>query len=119
MNRRGSLSQGARATIAVLALYGLVLQVFLAGLAPPVLGKAHGFAELCAPAQDGGEAPVKQDRHGCCAALCSPLATPLAPVGATLAAWPEASTRVVSSTAPPAARGPPTRAHSPRGPPTA
>ncbi|TDR93689.1 hypothetical protein [Enterovirga rhinocerotis] len=121
MSSRSSLSRGARATIAVIALYGLVLQAFLTGFVPIGGADAHGFAELCAPVQDAGESPAKQPHQACCTLACSPLAAPVPEASAAPAAWSHRQAVAVSfpASAPPPARGPPVHAHAPRGPPAA
>ena len=121
MSRRKPTSQGARATIAVVALYAFVLQAFFTGLLPVAGAKAHGFAELCSPVSGDGEAPGRHDAKGCCTAACAPLAVPLPQADAASVPWSRrATSRVVSAqTAPPQARAPPVHDHSPRGPPAA
>jgi hypothetical protein len=114
--------QGARAAVAVVALYALVLQAFLTGLLPVGAAQAHGFAELCAPAQDGSGQPARHDGKGCCTAACAPLALPVPdPLAAAAVAWPPRAAIILafSAAAPPPARGPPVESHSPRGPPRA
>lgn len=120
MNSRGILSQGVRATIAVVALYGLLLQAFLTGFLPMGGAQTHGFAELCAPAQDSG-APAKHDKAGCCTAACISAAAPPPEQIATALSWPlrKAQGFAFREAAQPPARGPPLDDHPPRGPPTA
>lgn len=115
------MSQGARATIAVIALYAFVLQAFLVGMLPMAGAQAHGFAELCSPAGSDGGAPAKHDAKGCCTAACAPLAIPLPTLDVSALAWPRRTTHIalVETALPPPARGPPIHAHSPRGPPAA
>lgn len=120
MNRRSVLGQGACATIAVVALYGLLLQAFLAGLLPLAGAQAHGLSEICAPLQDGG-GPAKHDAAGCCTAACNSVAAPPPDQIATSLAWPrrEAQSVALKQAVPPPPRGPPRDDHPPRGPPTA
>lgn len=118
---RNPTNRGVRATIAVVALYAFVLQAFFTGMLPMGGAQAHGFAELCAPAQGDGEAPAKHDARGCCTAACAPLAMPLPSLDLATLAWPmrAATLAVFDAALPPPARGPPIHAHSPRGPPAA
>ena len=114
---------GARAVIALVALYGLFLQAFLSGMLPaPGVHGPDGIS-ICAPADAAGpeERGGKPARHDCCIAACpGPVAAPPDP-GATAAAWPPRSAVRVSWT--PAdtilSTGPPVHAASARGPPSA
>lgn len=121
MSRGSLLSQGARATIAVVALYAFVLQAFLTGFVPADGPAAHGFSELCAPLHQDDGAPAKQVHKTCCATACSPFAAPVPEAPAASVAWPQRVAVAVTFTAsaPLPARGPPVHSHSPRGPPAA
>ncbi|MEH3148392.1 MAG: hypothetical protein PGN34_24400 [Methylobacterium frigidaeris] len=109
------------AIIAVIALYALVLRVFLGGLAPTDAVMAAEV--ICAHA--AAEAPVGKDpacpRHACCvAAQAAPLFAPPSP-DAVAIAWP--LRRVIAAIRPaaeaPPARAPPRTRPDPRGPPLA
>lgn len=115
------MSRGARATIAVVALYALVLQAFLTGTLPVTSAQVHGFGEICAPADPGSEAPAKHEGKGCCTAACAPLAAPLPVLDVSTLAWPARSAVVAAfpAASPPPARGPPIHDRSARGPPLA
>lgn len=119
MIRRSLMSQGARATIAVVALYAFVLQAFLAGMLPVPTANAFGFAELCSPSPGDGGVPTKHDAKDCCTAACTPVAIPLPNHDASAIAWParRLATALFDPALPPPARGPPIHSHSPRGPP--
>ncbi len=112
-----------RALVAVLALYGLVLQAFLAGLAPgPVAATvpaASSAGILCQTHQaPAGSEPLAR-AHACCTLACPAPLPPPAP--ATGEAWPPRSAIVLSwslsGTAP--AHASPARPASARGPPVA
>ncbi|MFF9550786.1 hypothetical protein [Methylobacterium fujisawaense] len=105
------------------ALYGLVLQAFLATLLP-VATRAREAGVICA-AQDGGGVPSDHGtscpEHLCCLAvhLGQPLAAPV-PVSASLATlWRLVIVQVWRPVEVRSARGPPDRAVSSRGPPAA
>lgn len=119
MSSRRILSRGARATIAVVALYGLVLQAFLASFADPVSGQAHGASGFCSPVQGEQGAPARPDRHDCCLLACTSLPPP--PGGASALVSPPRAAIVLAfaRAALPPARAPPKGAHSPRAPPAA
>lgn len=121
MSSRSIKGQRARATIAVIALYALVLQAFLTGLLPISGAQAHGFAELCSPVQDDGGAPKKHDGKSCCVTACASLAAPLPQVDTVSLAWPRLETTLVvfSGSPSPPARAPPIHDQSARGPPQA
>ncbi|ACL60145.1 hypothetical protein [Methylobacterium nodulans] len=107
-----------RAAVAMLALYGLVLQAFLTGLNSVPAASAAGV--ICAAHESGRESPGPHPGHVCCIAAClGPIAPCLPPGGQ--AAWP--SRRVIAVAWQPAseapARGPPPRPSSARGPPLA
>ena len=115
-----------RALVAVVALYGLLLQAFLAGFAPVPAFATAGHAEICAPIADTDEAaghPVGGARHECCLAACAAAATALPALDAASIAvdWPErASTRIARfGRDVPQATGPPRSALHARGPPSA
>ena len=114
-------SASLRALVGALALYGLLLQAFLAAAttaprpaASGVICAEHGSG---APANDG---PVRHDHQCCTAAVqAGTLAPPPEPGFA--AAWPPRA-EVLVAWRPEASvlrTGPPTRAHSARGPPAA
>ena len=96
-DRTGGAPRILRGLTAVAALYALVLQALLGGIATlPVAGApailclqaADGAASAQAAAKDGLPAP---DSHhtGCCTAAHHPFAAALPPLVSTAAAWPE------------------------------
>ncbi|AWN53051.1 hypothetical protein DK412_16655 [Methylobacterium sp. 17Sr1-1] len=111
-----------RGVAAVLSLYGLVLQAFLAGLAPAPVTAGAGL--LCqshrAPADQipSGKAPLVH-AHACCTVACQAYPAPPAP--AMAAAWPPRMAVVLfwSVAAADPARAAPARPASARGPPAA
>ena len=109
------------AVIWMIALYGLVLQAFLAGATAPVL--AAGGSALCAALDhdgDGAPGPDPHHDHACClAAPTAALPAPTADVSAV--AWPPGASLAFTSPARtrPPATGPPSRPHQPRAPPLA
>ena len=127
-DRNGGTPRFARALASVVALYALVLQALLGGIAALPVADAPAF--LCAQIGDqvGGETAAP-DRHpapdahhaGCCtAASHAPVAAP-PPPSASGPAWPEAAASHATWLAPHRriARPPPfTLAHA-RAPPAA
>ena len=119
---RGCLPQTVqgRAIIAVIALYALVLQAFLGGLAPLPAAPLGGVicAEHDSSSVPGDHGPAC-NQHACCtAAQAAQLLHPLlsafatiawAPPRAVPAPWRDAGTAQ--------ARAPPDQSVSPRGPP--
>ncbi|TNC10194.1 hypothetical protein FF100_23185 [Methylobacterium terricola] len=114
-HRSGGRAARGRAVVAVLTLYGLVLQAFLTGLGPAPV--AAGIGILCqehpgSPGRDGLVHP-----HACCPLACSGSVAPPAPAAGQ--AWPRraalgpvwrvAATAALRSPAagPASARGPP------------
>ena len=127
--KRHDRSRGAprslRALTAVAALYALVLQALLGGIAALPVAGAPGL--LCAQLADGdGGAP--DERHptpphghaGCCTAA-SHAPTPAPPPEAGPAVWPDRSVTRIGWRArgPQAARAPPHTLASARAPPVA
>ena len=121
MRRASTLSVKARAILGVIALYGLLLQGFLAAATPVPVTDLAGI--LCVTHDGAGsgspDTPVRHDHQCCTAAPVGALGPPplsdafsawsLPP--STLVAWrPEASLFKT---------GPPTHSHSARGPPSA
>lgn len=111
-----------RRVAAVLSLYGLVLQAFLAGLAPAPVAAGTGF--LCQSHQaaadqtpSGKEPPVHV--HACCTVACQ--ASPAPPAPAPAPAWPPRAVLVLSWSVESAepGRAAPARPASARGPPAA
>ncbi len=113
-----------RAAVAVVALYGLLLQALLTSMASPPPAAGPGLSAICSP--NGGDhaspdgQPTSHDRHGCCTAACAAtiMATPAPSHG--LVAWPRRDTtnvlwRTAHTILP---TGPPVFAASARGPPT-
>ena len=110
-----------RVAIAVAALYALILQSFIGGLA--LLPSITAGGVICAE-HDGSTVPDGQGsachQHACCvtaqaAKLLDPLGSAFAtvhwlPVPVSSVPWPEAGTH--------RARAPPGQSVSPRGPPT-
>ncbi|HMO29715.1 hypothetical protein [Enterovirga sp.] len=119
MSSRRILSRGARATIAVAALYGLLLQAFLAGLALPDSVREHGVSGFCSPLQDEPGAPARHHQHDCCLLACASLPPPPGAASALVTVPRAAIVLAFARTAPPPARAPPKGAHSPRAPPAA
>ncbi len=113
---------GWRAIIGVIALYGLLLQAFVAAATPPSLPDLLGA--ICV-SQDGTHAgspdgPSLPHDHPCCAAVHAGSLPP-PPLAGTLIAWraPAAALIVWRPEAAVPKTGPPTHAHSARGPPSA
>lgn len=111
-----------RAIMGVIALYGLLLQAFVAAATPMALPDLVGA--ICA-VQDGAhsgspDGPSLPHDHQCCTAVHAGSLPP--PPGAGLAAsWPAPATTAIVWR-PEAAvpkTGPPTHSHSARGPPSA
>lgn len=106
-----------RAAIAVLSLYALLMQPFLAAAAPAVLDAA---GMLCTHEPGGSKAPGADKAHACCPVLClaGPAALP-SPGSVAVAAHPVR--RVVRIAWNPrsahAARAPPAVSATARGPP--
>ncbi|GEP03280.1 hypothetical protein [Methylobacterium oxalidis] len=117
---RGSLPLPVhgRAVIAVIALYALLIQAFLGGLAPIALGPSGG--EICAHDGTPGDDGAACHQHACCTLaqavqLLAPHLSVFAVVlweqgAAAPAPWRAAETV--------RARAPPDQSVSPRGPPT-
>jgi hypothetical protein len=123
VGRMSDLRHGLAGTVrwrtlaAVLSLYGLVLQAFLAGLAPGPVAASAGI--LCQTHQaPAGSEPLAR-AHACCTLACP--ASIASPPPATAEAWPPRSAIVLSwslpGTAP--AHASPARPASARGPPVA
>ena len=119
------LSGMRRAIIGAVALYGLLLQAFLTGMAPqgaPALD-AGIHAALCAPAdgQGGGDQPARHAKHDCCLAASVAVAASSLDRAETAVAWPARRSTRVSWTAVDyqPTTGPPRSATSARGPPSA
>ncbi|GJE37473.1 hypothetical protein [Methylobacterium persicinum] len=120
MRRPSDRSARCRAVLAVAALYGLLLQVFLVSLHPGA--PLPGGGVICAahdgvPADDGTPCPQQL----CClsAHLAQPLAAPVPDTVAVAVPWRRAVAEVWRPAETPPARGPPDRAVSSRGPPAA
>lgn len=119
---RGGVAARWRALAAVLSLYGLVLQAFLAGLNPvPVAAGAGLICQAHRTTEAGEPAPAGHGAyaHACCTLACpAPLAPP---ASAAAAAWPPRAAIVLSwrveGSSP--ARPSPERPASARGPPVA
>ena len=79
----------ARGALAVLALYGLLLQGLLASFLPVEARSATAFA-LCSPGHAPASGPDGQSPHAerCCAALCGAGAAPPPPGVSHLVAEP-------------------------------
>ncbi|WP_142585801.1 hypothetical protein [uncultured Methylobacterium sp.] len=120
----GERWRGARAVIAVLALYALVLQAFLGGLMPLAgPGDIH-----CAPAEAAGQAPgaashdkASHDHAACCvAAQAAATALPgREPAVTSARPRPAAAPVAWAATADFNPRAPPGALPHPRGPPVA
>jgi hypothetical protein len=121
MRRPSDRSARCRAVLAVAALYGLLLQVFLVSLQPLPLAPGGGI--ICAAHEDGtqGDRDGTCPQHLCCLAahVAQPLVPPV-PASISVAA---PLPRVLAPIRPvadlPPVRGPPNRAVSSRGPPSA
>lgn len=114
-------ASGWRAIIAVVALYGFLLQPFLTAMARGA--DPAGVGMLCSPDGTGDPAhhATPAHDHGCCVAghLAAPVLPPA--LDGVAVTWPTRSVGAVSWR-PEAERpktGPPTRAYAPRGPPSA
>ncbi|MET7246374.1 hypothetical protein ABZT49_23755 [Methylobacterium sp. EM32] len=111
-----------RRVVAVLSLYGLVLQAFLAGLAPAPVAAGAGLLCLShqAPADQApsGKAPPVH-AHACC--TVAGQAYPIPPAPPIAAAWPPRAFLVLSWSLAAAEPGrtAPARPASARGPPAA
>ena len=114
-----------RRVAAVLSLYGLVLQAFLAGLAPVAAGaglpcQSHQAAADQDPSgkAPSGKAPLVH-AHACCTVACQAYTAPPAPAMAS--AWPPRAAILLSWSVEAAdpARAAPARPASARGPPAA
>ncbi|MGX7708141.1 hypothetical protein [Methylobacterium sp. Gmos1] len=81
-----------RLVAAVLPLYGLLLQAFLAGLAPSPVAAGAGLLCQAHQAPAGGAPPVHV--HACCTIACQ--ACPAPPAPATAQAWPPRTALVLS-----------------------
>jgi len=68
-----------RALAAVLSLYGLVLQAFLAGLGPAPVAAAAASGILCQGHQDPAGSDGLAHSHACCPLACSGFLPPPAP----------------------------------------
>jgi hypothetical protein len=121
MSHRRVLARTARTFAGVVALYGLLLQAYLAAATPTLTPDL--WAAICA-SSDGAaphapDKPVRHDHQCCTAAHVGSLAPPPAP--AIVAALTPAVT--ISAVLRPEAAiprtGPPTHAQSARGPPLA
>lgn len=112
-----------RATIAVVALYALVLHAFVGGLMPPP-SPLHGV--LCLGQADGGDAAGAPDgavhvhHQPCCTApaLVAQVEDPILAVADIV--WPRRSAARIAwrDETQAVARGPPRSIAHPRGPPT-
>ena len=114
-------SSRGRAILGLVALYGLLLQAFLA-VATPSAATVDPLGFICSHDASGSpdqHHPVRHDHPCCTVAHLAPLLPPA--VAATVLAWtPPDAVRV--DWRPEAAipkTGPPTRQHSARGPPLA
>ncbi len=116
-------AQGLRALTAVLALYALVLQTLLGGIAALPTGPGHGI--LCLQQADGdldtsGNGSAPHHHHAACCTAAPAVAALAAPSpDVTMIAWPERRLERLAWTSEPAfgARAPPGTRPSPRGPP--
>ncbi|WP_267424275.1 hypothetical protein [Methylobacterium sp. GC_Met_2] len=109
-----------RAAIAVLALYAVVLQVFLGGLMP-LPAAADGLCAQHAASDTMPDRLPAHDHGDCCTAAQFPGTALPDRVAPTVVAWTaeargKAAYRTVSRIG---ARAPPDRSVSPRGPPSA
>lgn len=83
MHRLRQMGTPVRAALAVAALYGVLLQAFLSGLAP-IPATALDHAAICAPAGPSGPGGDgrRHDGAACCLAACLGVSTLLGPVAA-------------------------------------
>ncbi|SFU61265.1 hypothetical protein SAMN02799631_01466 [Methylobacterium sp. 174MFSha1.1] len=126
MSGSGQAQGGTRARwrgiAAVLSLYGLLLQAFLAGLAPAPVAAGGGLLcqshQVPADQAPSGKAPLVH-AHACCTVACQAYPAPPAPATAT--AWPPRAAVVLSWAVAAADAGcaAPARPASARGPPAA
>jgi hypothetical protein len=114
---------GGRVITAVIALYALVLQVFLATLMPlPAAGHAD---PICSGLMDGGSSAQgpEEPSHGhhklCCTSVAAIAGADQPGLASSTVVWPVASvTRLTwRDEARQGARGPPGSIRHPRGPP--
>lgn len=118
MNRSGTSFSLARVAVATLALYGLLLQAFLAGLSPGAGPLASGICAASAPLGPGSPSPHGAKGDPCCLLSCGVGPAPLpalstgprpGPAISTFVTWTPAPGLAVPSRLPGAAgaRGPP------------
>ncbi len=121
MRRPSDRTARSRAVLVVAALYGLLLQAFLVTLQPlPVVPTGDGIicaAHDGAPADDGTPCPQQL----CCLAahLAQPVIGPVPEASSVTVPWRRSTAPAWRMAERPPVRGPPNRAVSPRGPPTA
>lgn len=117
MRRLSASWARGRAIIGVIALYGLLLQAFLAAAHPVAMPDAGILCAEHEPASPGSDRPLHHD-HQCCTAAQGAQLAPAPSSDLTAVPVPPAPARVAWR--PEASRprtGPPTHAHSARGPP--
>ncbi|MFH6784344.1 MULTISPECIES: hypothetical protein [Methylobacterium] len=83
-HRSGGRTSRWRALVAVLSLYGLVLQAYLIGLGPAPVAAGSGI--LCQGHQDTPGSDGLARAHACCPLACSESLAPPAPASGQ--AWP-------------------------------
>lgn len=120
---RDSGAGGLRAITAVIALYALVLQVFLGTLMPlPSLGHVGPLCSSLTDGTDTDQSPVKSG-HGkhdfCCTSASAVAVATVIGLVSSQTVWPlSAGIRLTwLSEARPGGRGPPGTIPQPRGPP--
>ena len=120
MRRRPTTSAGLRALVGAMALYALLLQAFFAAATPVA---ASGLAGVICTVHGGTEVPDLPARndHACCTAAHLEHPAPPPQPASTAVAWsvPRRIAAVWHPHALVSATGPPTRAHTARGPPSA
>ncbi len=121
MRRASTWTVTARAIIGVIALYGLLLQGFLAAAMPAGMLDLAGV--ICAPHDGAGsnspDKPLRHQHDCCTAAQVGPIGPPPASPAALAWAFPVSQAVIWRAEASIPKTGPPTHAHSARGPPSA
>lgn len=110
-----------RGVVGALAIYAVLLQAMLTGMAGPAL--SAGDPSICAPtsehAADPANAPAHQTGHMCCLAACTAALSRLPSAAGAVVAWPvRTATRIAWAPAgEQLTTGPPRSATRARGPP--
>lgn len=120
---RQAIFGGWRGVVGAFAIYAVLLQLMLAGMAGPALSAASGDPSICAPSSgasgDPAKAPAQHAGHLCCLVACAPALPPLPPAAGAVVSWP-ARTAIRIAWVPADEQlttGPPRSATRARGPP--